>query len=254
MPHESQTDTQPAGQVQPSRERDPRGGGRPRRRPVRVLGGMLLACVLVVALPLVWVLIASAGRIHGADAVPSDLRAPVAIVLGAKVEPSGEPSPWLRYRLQAAADLYRAGAVDAVLVSGDNGEAHYNEPEAMARYLTQEEELPVQAVALDYAGFDTYATCVRAKRVFGVDRAILVTQDYHAPRAVALCRVAGVDAQAVVDTLARENRETYAAALARELLAEVKAAWDAVSQPEPLLGRRETSVDEAVAWTRAQRG
>lgn len=224
---------------------------RPRRRRRVMLGCLGLAVVLLVS-PAAWVAGASAGRLHdpGDGGTPS---APVAIVLGAQVYPSGAPSPWLAHRLDAAAELYRAGRVEAILVSGDNGDAHYNEPEAMRRHLVERDGIPAEAIALDYAGFDTHATCVRAKRVFGVERALMVSQDYHVPRAVALCRAAGIDAEGVGDTRAHADRGTYAKSLVREGLALPKAAWDAATGREPILGPRETSVDDAVAWTRGHR-
>ena len=176
----------------------------------------------------------------------------MAIVLGAAVYPSGEPSPWLRYRLDTAARLYRSGRVEAILVSGDNGRENYNEPVAMRRYLVAA-GIPAEAIALDYAGFDTYDTCVRARRIFGVTQAIIVTQDFHEPRAVSVCRAAGVEVRGVADTLARNNRGTWVRSWLRERAAAVKAAWDVLSGREPILGRRETSVEEAIAWTRAHR-
>ena len=119
------------------------------------------------------------------------------------VNPSGEPSPWLRYRLDTAARLYHSGRVEALLVSGDNGRENYNEPVAMRNYLVSA-GIPAEAIALDYAGFDTYDTCVRAHRIFGVTRAIIVTQDFHEPRAVSVCRAAGVEAHGL--TRSEERR------------------------------------------------
>ncbi|MDO4900599.1 vancomycin high temperature exclusion protein [Actinomyces sp.] len=196
--------------------------------------------------------LASAGHVTEHGTADDDATAPVAIVLGASVYSSGEPSPWLRYRLDVAVDLYESGRVDAILVSGDNGQATYNEPIAMHEYLVQA-GIPAQAIAVDYAGFDTYATCVRARSVFGVSEAILVSQDFHEPRAVAVCRSVGVQASGVGDGRARANRSTWAYSWLRERGASVKAAWDVVTDRTPMLGDRETGVDEAIAWTRARR-
>ena len=217
-----------------------------------MIGGGVALVVLVVVSANVWVWGASAGRIEELGAPDDTATAPVAIVLGAAVRPSGEPSPWLRHRLDTAARLYHSGRVEALLVSGDNGQENYNEPVAMRSYLVAA-GIPDEAIALDYAGFDTYDTCVRAHRIFGVTRAIIVTQDFHEPRAVSVCRAAGVEAHGVADSLARNNRGTWARSWLRERVAVVKAAWDVLSGREPLLGRRETSVEDAVAWTRAHR-
>ena len=211
-----------------------------------MIGGGVALVVLVVVSANVWVWGASAGRIEELGAPDDTATAPVAIVLGAAVNPSGEPSPWLRYRLDTAARLYHSGRVEALLVSGDNGRENYNEPVAMRNYLVSA-GIPAEAIALDYAGFDTYDTCVRAHRIFGVTRAIIVTQDFHEPRAVSVCRAG------VADSLARNNRGTWARSWLRERVAVVKAAWDVLSGREPILGRRETSVEDAVAWTRAHR-
>ena len=78
-------------------------------------------------------------------------------------------------------------------MSGDNGAREYNEPDAMRRYLV-DAGVPADKVVADYAGFDTYDSCSRAQRIFGVDRLTVVTQDYHLPRAVATCRALGLDA------------------------------------------------------------
>ena len=217
-----------------------------------MIGGGVALVVLVVVSANAWIWGASAGRIEELGAPDDTATAPVAIVLGAAVNPSGEPSPWLRYRLDTAARLYHSGRVEALLVSGDNGRENYNEPVAMRNYLVSA-GIPAEAIALDYAGFDTYDTCVRAHRIFGVTRAIIVTQDFHEPRAVSVCRAAGVEAHGVAVSLARNNRGTWARSWLRERVAVVKAAWDVLSGREPLLGRRETSVEDAVAWTRAHR-
>ena len=78
-------------------------------------------------------------------------------------------------------------------MSGDNMAPEYNEPDAMRDYLINA-GVPAEQVIADYAGFDTYDSCARAKRIFGVSKLIVVTQSYHLPRAVATCRALGVDA------------------------------------------------------------
>ncbi|WP_233188377.1 SanA/YdcF family protein [Actinomyces qiguomingii] len=223
-----------------------------RRRWRWAIGGLAALAVAVVALPNTWVWVASAGHVTDNGAADDDATAPVAIVLGASVYSTGEPSPWLRYRLDVAVDLYDSGRVDAILVSGDNGHETYNEPVAMYEYLVSA-GIPAEAIAVDYAGFDTYATCVRAHDVFGVSEAIVVSQDFHEPRAVTLCRAVGVEATGVGDTRARANRSTWTYSWLRERGAVIKAAWDVATDRTPLLGDRETSVDEAIAWTRADR-
>ena len=122
----------------------------------------------------------------------------------------------------------------------------------MRRYLLSQ-GIPDQAVAVDYAGFDTYDTCVRARRVFGIERALLVTQDFHEPRAVAICRSVGVDVDGVGDSRARSDRTGWTVSWMRERPAAIKAVIDVVARRDPTLGRRETSVAEAIVWTREHR-
>ena len=203
----------------------------------------------------IWAWTVSAGHIETAGEGPGDgeaARAPVAIVLGAAVHADGQPSPWLAHRLDAAADLYTSGRVEAILVSGDNRRAGYDEPTVMRSYLLSR-GIPEQAIALDYAGFDTYDTCVRARRIFGIERALLVTQDFHEPRAVAICRSVGLDVDGVGDSRAHSDRIGWTVSWVRERAAAIKAVVDVVSRRDPTLGRQETSVKEAVAWTREHR-
>ena len=222
---------------------------------VRICVAVMGVVALLAAGASIWAWTVSAGHIETAGERPGDgeaSRAPVAIVLGAAVDADGQPSPWLAHRLDTAAELYTSGRVEAILVSGDNRRAGYDEPTVMRRYLLSQ-GIPDQAIAVDYAGFDTYDTCVRARRIFGIERALLVTQDFHEPRAVAICRSVGVDVDGVGDSRARSDRIGWAVGWARERAAAIKAVADVVSRRDPTLGRQETSVKEAVAWTREHR-
>ena len=186
---------------------------------------------------------ASAGRTYTVQTVP--IR-DVAIVFGAGVNPNKTPSDYLKGRLDLAYQLWKSGKVKAILVSGDNGEAHYNEPDVMRAYLIAK-GVPAVKVVADYAGFDTYATCVRAIRIFGVTSATLVTQSYHLPRSLATCRTLGLDSVGVGDeTVKPYSEDTWRAGSLREYPAMIKMAYDLVSRRVPLLGDRETSVDVAL--------
>ncbi|WCC81183.1 YdcF family protein [Cutibacterium equinum] len=183
----------------------------------------------------------SAGRIHDvADTEPRD----VAIVLGAQVLPSGAPSAYLRGRLDVAADLYRSGKAKVILVSGDNRETHYNEPKAMRDYLISK-GVPEAKIVEDFAGFDTYDTCVRARRIFGVDRAIMVTQDYHEVRTVATCRMTGLDATGTPDR-SQPRDKVWWKGWAREFGARGKMIIDVISHRDPVLGKHEDGVEKAL--------
>jgi vancomycin permeability regulator SanA len=213
-----------------------------RTRAALFLAGIGLAGIAVLGGSIGFVRLTSAGHLHTPESVPS---APVALVLGARVFPSGTPSPFLAARLDLAHRLYRDGKVRAVLVSGDNLAPEYNEPDAMRAYLVNA-GMPPEAVVADYAGFDTYDSCVRARRIFGVDRLVIVTQGYHLPRAVATCRALGLDATGVGDDSLRHTRAWRRGAI-RDQLACVKTVIDLVTGGDPVLGPRETSLDEALA-------
>ena len=158
----------------------------------------------------------------------------VAIVLGAGIRGDGRPTLFLRDRLNGAIQLYRLGKVDGLLMTGDNHVATYDEATSMRDYALAQ-GVPASAITLDYAGFDTYDSCYRARAVFGVQSAILVTQSYHLPRAVYTCRGVGIDAVG----LGVPDWGTYPAGQmahyqVREMLASVKAMWDVdLGHPSP---------------------
>ena len=110
---------------------------------------------------------------------------PVVIVFGAGLRRDGTPTTVLRDRVETAAELYRQGKVEKLLMSGDNRFVDYNEPEAMRQYALQL-GIPDEDIVLDYAGRRTYDTCYRAGAIFGVKKVILVTQLFHLPRAIYL--------------------------------------------------------------------
>ncbi|MCO6009072.1 YdcF family protein [Actinoallomurus purpureus] len=159
---------------------------------------------------------------------------------------NGRPSRMLVERLRLGADLYRRGKIQVLLVTGDNSRKDYDEPSVMRDFLVAQ-GVPRPRIVLDYAGFDTWDSCARAKRIFGVDRAILVTQDFHLPRAVTLCRAAGIDAWGVGDDSSRYNVTTTAYLYVREAPAAVKALYDLALHPRPyFLGPREPGIQRAL--------
>ena len=182
-------------------------------------------------------------HVYAVAAVPSE---PVVLVLGAEVGADGAPSPFLAARLDLAAELVRSGRARVVLASGDHARWAYDEPGAMWRYLVAH-GVTAKRVVEDHAGFDTYDSCQRARRVFGVRRAIVVTQEFHIDRAVALCRAAGIDAVGVGDRSVRRYRLEWLRGSLREYPAAVKAAVDVVSGRDPVfLGPHESGVDDAL--------
>ncbi|MEU2787404.1 ElyC/SanA/YdcF family protein [Streptomyces sp. NPDC007100] len=210
-----------------------------RRGQRRAFQVAVLACVLAL-LPATWMNAAGGSRVRTVEDVPA---APVAVVFGAGLW-DGEPSPYLAHRLDAAARLYERGTVRAVLVTGDNSREDYDEPDAMRAYLVAH-GVPAGRIVSDYAGFDTWDSCTRARRVFGVDRAVLVSQGFHIRRALALCGAAGVEAYGVgVDD---RHDVTWYYGGTREVFAAAKAAAEAAVRPDPhFLGPREDGVAAAL--------
>ena len=201
------------------------------------------AAVLTMAAGDLWVRAEARGQVYTAASVPA---APVALVLGAQVYDDGNPSAFLSARLEIARQLLAAGKVRAILVSGDHREWGYNEPGAMFQWLV-DRGVPSQRIVLDHAGFDTYDSCARAREVFGVSQAIVVTQSYHIDRAVALCRRLGVEATGVGDDTARIYREPWLNSVVRERGAVVKAVVDVLSGRDPVfLGPLEPGVAAAL--------
>ena len=160
----------------------------------------------------------------------------VAIVFGAGLQRDGSATPILSDRVAAAADLYFSGKVEKLLMSGDNRFLDYNEPGAMRAYALSL-GVPEDAIVLDYAGRRTYDTCYRAKAIFCLTEAILVTQSFHLPRALYTCNQLGLDSIGV-----DANRQPYRKLSmlywnVRELLATSAALWDVnIAHPVPVLG------------------
>ncbi len=105
--------------------------------------------------------------------------------------------------------------------------------------------VPAGKVVADYAGFDTYDSCARARRVFGVSAVTVVTQTYHLPRAVATARLLGLQANGVGDDSVRPGR-AWRKGTVRDQVACVKTIWDLASRRDPVLGRAETGVTDAL--------
>lgn len=165
--------------------------------------------------------------------------APVAIVFGAGLWRDGSPTPVLRDRVETAANLYFAGKVSKLLLSGDNRFIDYNEPEAMRTYAL-ELGVPDDAIVLDFAGRRTYDTCYRAKDIFGLDSVILVTQGFHLPRALYTCNKLDLNASGVPANQREYRRRSLTYWQLRETLATCIALWEIhITHPQPVLGTPE---------------
>ncbi len=205
----------------------------PRRWTLIVISTALLGAM--VAFPIAWrawVDWRYAPSIYTPEEAPG---ARVALVLGARVYPSGRLSAMLRDRVDTAVALYQAGKVDKLVMSGSRG-VDYDEPGSM---MARAVELGVPAMDIqpDYGGLRTYDSCYRAKEIFLVEDAVIVTQQFHLPRALFLCESLGVR----VTGVAADQRIYSARSIAWSELREVPATFLALADivrraPPPILG------------------
>lgn len=159
-------------------------------------------------------------------------RADAVIVPGARVYADGRVSVMLADRLDAALALYRDGTVPRILVSGDHGTPTYDEVNAMARYL-EARGVPPEHIFLDHAGFTTYDTLYRARAVFGVGRAIVVTQRFHLSRALFVASALGLPAEGMVADRAPYTARSLVRSNLREVGARVKAFAEVILHRRP---------------------
>ncbi len=147
----------------------------------------------------------------------------VALLLGtSKRTTAGATNKYFAERMQAAADLYHQGIIEHIIVSGDNMTVYYNEPRDMLQAL-RALGVPEGSITLDYAGFRTLDSVVRAKEVFGQDEVMIITQDFHCYRALFIAEYHGINAVA----FSADNKDELPFALAlREALARAKAVFD----------------------------
>jgi SanA protein len=181
-----------------------------------VLGLAMLLAIVVINLR---VTSNAANRIYNnAESVPSEGR--VAIVLGARVGPDGTPSNTIYDRVFTGVELYKAGKTSRLLLSGGNLEP------AVMKKLAIDLGVPESDILIDDLGLRTYDSCIRAKQIFNIDRAIIVSQDYHLARSLYLCDNLGVDAIAVNAKRRDYDAETFT--WIREYLARV-LAWSDIN-------------------------
>lgn len=181
-----------------------------------VIGGLLL----IVSNG--WVIYSTKKQIYQSlESLPST---DVALVLGtSKKLASGEENPYFNYRIEAAEKLYKSGKVKHLILSGDNETRYYNEPKYMSEALL-DKGIPKSAITLDYAGFRTLDSVVRCKEIFGQSKFIIITQKFHAYRAVFIGNHFGVETTAfVADNI--PITQSFSVIL-RELLARPKAILD----------------------------
>ena len=195
------------------------------KRVVAIAAGFL---IVALAVPNLIVFLGGRGSTTDTREVP---HAQAALVLGAQVMPNGAPSSMLSDRIDAAAELYEAGKVDKLLLSGDHSRVNYDEVGTMKRILLAR-GIPARDIFTDHAGFDTWDSAQRAKRVFDVRSAIVVTQKFHMARALYDARQAGLTATGYA-----ADRRPYGRVMrrlqVREAAARVKTLADAITGADP---------------------
>ena len=202
----------------------------------QILGRTLLVLVILGLIGLGLALGISAYVVHATedailtqeDTPPQDLDC--ILVLGCGIHPDGSPPPMLASRLARGAELYEAGWADKILLSGDDSGEDYNELASMERVIL-ELGVPQEALVMDHAGFSTYESIYRAKHEFGMQRVVIVTQEYHLYRALYLADALGLEAWGVA--AAPRNDAGQIGRSLREILARDKDFFTAILQPIP---------------------
>ena len=207
-------------------------------RVVRLLAYATLTWLLLWGVADVGIRIASSGLLYDKTTIEQVPDAPAAVVLGCvRILKDGCRNQFYGYRIRAAAELYKAGKVKAIIVSGDNHVKGYDEPSDMKEDLVAA-GIPAEKVVCDYAGFRTLDSVVRAKEVFGAERFIVVSQPFHVRRALFLAWGFGCDAYGYAAEDVRGINSVMT--LLREQLAKVAALTDVVVRRQPrFLGSKE---------------
>jgi SanA protein len=195
-----------------------------------MMGLILLTCLLIFILATnLYIISSTSGQISDGKNLDKP-NAECIIVLGARVYADGSLSPMLRDRIDEAIRLYEAGYAPKILMSGDNSLVMYNEVYAMKKYAVLK-GVPKDVIFMDHAGFSTYDSIYRAKAIFQIKSAIIVTQRYHLYRAIYIAdsfglKVLGVNADPR-SYAGQTNRDL------REILARVKDFVSVFLKPEP---------------------
>jgi len=217
---------------------------RPRLFKASLAGGT--AIVLAIAGANAYILLSTEGEAT-ADVADAP-HAEVAIVPGARVDANGKMSGMLADRVRQAEALWRADKVDRILVSGDHGAWIYDEPDTMRKALVAD-GVPGRVIFEDHAGFDTWATMVRARNIFDVHDAVVVTQGFHMPRALYLAHEAGIDATGLTADLHQWGYQGKKSEI-REIFSRVKAIADTTLNT-PAMGGKKIPIsgdDGRVSW------
>lgn len=204
---------------------------------IRALTWIALLGLVLLVITNLWVVFSTKGQLYNdIKLVPKN---DVALVLGTSNRLSdGTPNPYFRLRIERAAELYKAGKVKHIIVSGDNSSQYYNEPQKMRDALIIL-GIPSGAITLDYAGLRTLDSIVRGKKIFGQEKITIITQPFHAYRALFISNYYKMDAIAMATDKLPENISI--SVQLRELFARPLAVWDLyiIKKAPKHLGKKE---------------
>ena len=162
-----------------------------------------------------------------------DFDADCILVLGAGIKDENTPSDMLRDRLDVGIELYKKGIAPKILLSGDNGQQEHNEIHVMLNYV-KDAGVPEKDIFCDHAGFSTYDSMYRAGSIFGAERVVVVTQQYHEYRALYIGKKLGLDVTGVASDQRSYFGDTYREL--REMLARFKDVFKSAFRSKPALG------------------
>lgn len=189
-----------------------------------------LFILFVILLLFIYVINIRVNKIGNNICNSGDFPKQVALVLGAKVWNDGNMSDIFKDRVKTAIELYNNGKVEKILISGDHGQEDYDEVNAAKEYLL-ENNIKSEDIFLDHAGFDTYDSLYRAKQVFKAESLVVVTQNFHLPRAMYIADKIGLDSCSVNADLQKYYGED--ARNRREVLAKIKAWLNVTFNSKP---------------------
>ena len=189
---------------------------------------LILILIIITLVINLYVILSTKNKIYNIDEINYS-NIDCIIVLGAGIRGTN-PSPMLEDRLLTGIDLYNKNVANKIIVSGDHGRVNYDEVNVMKKYLI-ENGIPSENIFMDHAGFSTYDSVYRAKEVFEVNKAIIVTQEYHLYRALYIAKGLKLDAYGVI-----ANRREYKFQQKRdirEIAARIKDFIKTIFKPEP---------------------
>lgn len=166
------------------------------------------------------------------DVILSEKKADAILILGAQVKPDGKPCLMLKERLNTGIQLYKEGAAERIIMSGDHGADDYDEVNVMKSYAI-EQGVPSECIFMDHAGFSTYDSMYRAKEIFQAESLVVVTQEYHLYRALYDAMAFDMDVRGVPCDTAVYKGDTYRKS--REIFARIKDVGFTLVKPEPAI-------------------